>query len=394
MPRPPLEVADIVRAHRKAFVERYQAVLSTEHLKVLRALENCRTSALGGHVDQCDRCGHQVISYNSCRNRHCPKCQTAAREKWLADRTRELLPVAYFHIVFTLPPVLAQLALQNQRALYNLLFRASSQTLMEIAGEPKYLGVEIGFLSVLHTWGQNLHHHPHVHCIVPAGGISPDHTRWIGSGSRFFLPVRVLSRLFRGKFLALLRRAFQRGQLTFHGGLAELAEPRAFQNMVRQAYRQGWVVYAKRPFGSPQHLLQYLARYTHRVAISNHRLIAMADGKVTFRWRDYAHGNKSRVMTLDAVEFLRRFMLHVLPRGLVRVRVFGFLANRHRAGRLELCRRLLGTAEPPVRSEAGMPASTTYRCPHCQQGRMVVMGRVAAGELFLRLAERNAFDSS
>ncbi len=395
MNRPPLEVADIIRAHGNEFADQYRSVLTGEHLKVLRAIENCRTAALGGHVDQCDRCGHRVISYNSCRNRHCPKCQIAAREKWLKDRTQELLPVPYFHVVFTLPPVLAELALRNKRVVYNLLFQASSRTLLQIAADPKHLGAEVGFLSVLHTWGQNLQHHPHVHCIVPAGGLASDHSRWIHSGKKFFLPVRVLSQVFRGKFLALLKQAFRHGQLTFHGRLSGLAQPEAFQQMLRQAYRQEWVVYAKPPFGGPQQVLKYLARYTHRVAISNHRLIALEDGKVTFRWKDYKNGSKKRTMTLDAVEFLRRFMLHVLPRGLVRIRSFGFLANRYRKEKIQLCRSLLTPASPAVLDHAPKSDSALYICPRCHCGRMIVLQRLTAQEvIFLPVGQREFLDTS
>jgi len=396
MNRPPLEVADIIRAHGKEFVKRYHSVLTREHRKVLRAIEHCRTAALGGHVDQCDRCGYRVISYNSCRNRHCPKCQIAAREKWLADRTEELLPVPYFHVVFTLPPMLAELALQNQRGLYGLLFQASSRTLLQIGANRKHLGAQLGFLSVLHTWGQNLQHHPHVHCIIPAGGLVLDHSRWIHSRKKFFLPVRVLSRLFRGKFLALLKRVFRRGQLTFPGELSELAQPEAFQQMLRHAYLQEWVVYAKPPFGGPRQVLKYLSRYTHRVAISNHRLIALQDGKVTFRWKNYKSGSQKGAMTLDAVEFLRRFMLHVLPRGFVRIRSFGFLANRVRKRKLQICRTLLRPEPTQLPMNAARPTSqtTSYICPSCHHGRMIVVERLTAQQFLFQLAQRGFLDTS
>ena len=312
MSRPPLEVADLVRAAGDSFIERNRHWLGGKHRKVLLAIRRCRTAALGGHLDQCSRCGHQAISYNSCRNRHCPKCQTSARERWIAARQRELLPTPYAHIVFTLPRHLAPLVLQNRKLLYGLLFRASAETLLELAQDPRHLGAEIGFFSVLHTWSQKLTLHPHVHCVVPAGGLSPDHARWICSRKNFFLPKLVLSRVFRGKFVAALKQAFRNGQLRFAGNLTRLAEPQTFAAWLRPLYRQDWVVYLKRPFGGPQHVLHYLGRYTHRVAISNHRLVSFMEGKVTFRWRDSAHGNKKRLMTLPAEEFLRRFLLHLL----------------------------------------------------------------------------------
>ena len=305
MSRPTLEVADIIRAAGNSFIERNRDHLAWPQLKVLRAIRDCRTAALGGHVDRCARCGHQAISYNSCRNRHCPKCQTRAREQWLAKRAEDLLPVPYFHVVFTLPHELSALALQNKKVIYDLLFRASAETLTEIAADPKHLGADIGFLSVLHTWGQNLQHHPHVHCVVPAGGVAPDRTRWIHSRPGFFLPVRVLSAVFRGKFAAGLKRLFRTRKLTFHGALNRLADPGLFRKFLHQLFRQDWVVYSKQPFKGPEHVLRYLARYTHRVAISNHRLIRFEDGMVTFRWKDYAHGNKKRKMTVSADEFLR-----------------------------------------------------------------------------------------
>lgn len=381
--RPPLEVADVVRAHGRAFVERYRSVLSAEHLKALHAIEHCRTAVLGGHLDQCAECGQRAISYNSCRNRHCPKCQSAVSEQWLAERSRELLPVPYFHLVFTLPPALADVALQNPRLLYGLLFQASSQTVLEIAADAKHLGAEVGMLSVLHTWGQNLMHHPHVHCLVPAGGIAPDRKSWIHCRSkRFFLPVRVLSRVFRGKFLEKLRQYYYAGKLTLTGKLAGLAKPAAFQQWLTEAYRQDWVVYAKRPFGSPKKVLRYLARYTHRIAISNSRLIRLEDGKVTFRWKDYAHGAKQSVMTLDAVEFLRRLMLHVLPSGFVRIRSYGFLANRHRTENLRLCRRLLRVEQ--VAAESTVMSAPASLCRHCHTGKMVILERLTPQQTRLR----------
>src|ERR1700677_1847454 len=339
MSRPPLEVADLIRSAGTAFLERNRHWLSWKHVKVLRAIRRCRTAALGGHLDQCTRCGHRALSYNSCRNRHCPKCQTSARERWIAARRAELLPTPYVHVVFTLPRELASLALQNQKLVYDLLFRASAQTLLEVAGDPRHLGAQIGFFSVLHTWNQKLDLHPHVHCVLPAGGLSPDRTRWIQPRYRFFLPVKVLSRVFRGKFVQALQSAFREDRLRFQGSLAALAFPKTFAAWLRPLFRKDWAVYAKPPFGGPEHVLQYLGRYTHRVALSNHRLISFAEGKVTFRWRDSAHHNEQKLLTLALDEFLRRFLLHVLPKGFVRIRHFGFLASRHLASLLSVAPR-------------------------------------------------------
>src|ERR1700731_2641372 len=285
MSRPPLEVADLIRTAGAAFIERNRQWLSWKHIKVLRAIARCRTAALGGHLDECTRCGHRAISYNSCRNRHCPKCQTSARELWIAARRRELLPTRYVHVVFTLPREVAPLALQNKKVVYDLLFRASAETLLEVARDPRPLGAEIGFFSVLHTWSQKLQLHPHVHCVVPAGGLDADRARWIKPRYAFFLPVKVLSRVFRGKFVAALRCAFRDGQLSFYGDLRPLAQPKTFAAWLRPLFRKDWVVYAKPPFGGPEYVLGYLGRYTHRVAISNHRLLCFTDQKVTFRWR-------------------------------------------------------------------------------------------------------------
>ncbi len=326
MSRPPFEVADLIRAAGAAFIERNRQWIRWKHVKVLLAIARCRTAALGGHVDQCTRCGHRAISFNSCRDRHCPKCQTAARERWIAARRRELLPTRYLHVVFTLPHRLAPLVLQNKKVLYDLLFRTSAETLLEVARDPKHLGAEIGFFSVLHTWSQQLNLHPHVHCVVPAGGLSPDPIRWVHSPDHYFLPKKVLRKIFRGKFVAALQQAFQNGQLRFEGDLKLLAQPKTFAAWLRPLYRQAWVVYLKPPFGGPEYVLQYLGRYTHRVAISNHRLVSFNDGQVTFRWRDSAHHNELKLLTLAVDEFLRRFLLHILPRGFVRIRNFGFLA--------------------------------------------------------------------
>ena len=381
MSRPPLEVADLIRAAGQSFIERSHKWLTHQHVKVLTAIARCRTAALGGHVDECSRCGHQVISYNSCRNRHCPKCQGNARERWLADRRLELLPTPYVHVVFTLPHLLAPLALQNKKTIYGLLFRTSAETLIEIARDPKHLGADIGFFSVLHTWNQKLEHHPHVHCVVAAGGLSPDHTSWINPRYPFFLPVRVLGRVFRGKFVAGLKRAYHEGQLGFHGQLQFLAQPKMFSSWIRQLFREDWVVYCKPPFGGPEHALRYLGGYTHRVAISNHRLVSFAEGKVTFRWRDSAHKNKKRLLTLSVDEFLRRFLLHLLPRRFVRIRHFGFLANRKRAALLPLCFQLLACTTESLsaqqRSSADPPGPAVWTCPRCG-GAMILVERFTA----------------
>jgi hypothetical protein len=392
MTRPPFEVADIIRAHGNSFVERNRSWLTWLHLRVLFAIEHCRTAALGGHLDRCRQCGHEAISFNSCRSRHCPKCQTNARDKWIAQRGKELLPVKYVHVVFTIPHELAWLALQNKKIVYDLLFRSSAATLLEIAADPKHLGAEIGFLSVLHTWGQNLQIHPHIHCVIPSGGLSPDHRRWVHPRYAFFLPVKVLSRVFRGKFTAGLKRAFHAGELRFPGNMKLLAKEKLFHAFLRQLFRNDWVVYAKRPFGGPEHVLHYLARYTHRVAISNHRIVNFADGKVTFRWKDYAHKNKKRLMTLAAEEFLRRFLLHSLPRGFVRIRFCGFLANRRRRELLPVCRRLLHTALPQNSTpEAAAPdAPKAWLCPHCG-GAMVLIEMLTPQQILRRSVGRESF---
>src|SRR5712671_2427469 len=366
MARPPLEVADLVRAAVDAFIKRNRHWLGWKHSKVLLAIRRCRTAALGGHPDECTRCGHRApISYNSCRDRHCPKCQTAARDRWIAARRRELLSTRYLHVVFTLPHRLAPLMLQNKKVLYGLLFRTSAETLLEVARDPRHLGAEIGFFSVLHTWSQKLNIHPHVHCVVPAGGLSADRTRWIKPRYDFFLPVKVLSRVFRGKFVAALKRAVHDGKLTFHGDLQLLAQPKTFAAWLRPLFRKDWVVYAKRPFGGPEHVLRYLGRYTHRVAISNHRLVSFTDGKVTFRWRDSAHSNEQKLMTLSLDEFLRRFLLHLLPKGFVRIRNFGFLANRKRAVLLPLCFHSRGAPQEPRADQNAACSNGLWRCPKC-----------------------------
>ena len=379
MTRPPWEVADVIRRAGNRFIERYRESLTWAQMKVLTAIERCRTAALGGHRDQCVRCGYQAISYNSCRNRHCPKCQTNAREKWLRARQQELLPVGYFHLVFSVPHALVPLMWQNQRVFFTLLFEASAATLLEVASDPKHLGAEIGFLSILHTWGQTLQRHPHVHCVVPGGGLSPDHAQWVSSRSHFFLPVKVLSRVFRGKFVAGLRRGFRQKKLSFHGACLPLSNEKAFTALLRTLFRKDWVVYAKPPFGGPEHVLQYLARYTHRVAISNHRIVDVNDAHVTFRWKDYAHHSKRRTMSLTHEEFLRRFLRHVLPKGFPRIRYFGFLANRRRAESLSQCRTLLAHV-PPVPPTDFATDPDLWCCPCCQ-GPMRVIERLTAAQI-------------
>ena len=323
-----LEVADIFRRHGEAYRQAHAGHLGRTERRIMGAIEACRTARLGGHVERCADCGLVRIAYNSCRNRHCPKCQGPARAAWLAERQAELLPVPYFHVVFTLPASAAEIAFQNKAAVYAILFKAAAETLSTIAADPRHLGAEIGFVAVLHTWGQNLQHHPHVHCLVPGGGLSSDGTRWVSCRPGFFLPVRVLSRLFRRLFLEKLGAAFEAGKLGFFGALAGLADRAVFARRLAELRRREWVVYAKRPFAGPAAVLAYLGRYTHRVAIANSRLVALAGDQVSFRWRDYRHHNKNKVMTLAADEFIRRFLLHALPDGFHRIRHYGFLANR------------------------------------------------------------------
>jgi len=364
----------------------------------MSAIERCRTAALGGHVEQCESCHHQRIAYNSCRNRHCAKCQALASARWLAARQAELLPVPYFHVVFTLPQEIAAIAYQNKAVVYALLFRAVRETLQTLAADPKHLGAELGFLAVLHTWGQTLLYHPHLHCIVPGGGLAPDGQRWIACRPGFLLPVRVLSRFFRGRFLALLQEAFDGRRLQFFSSLAPLVDASRFAAYLAPLRGADWVVYAKPPFGGPQQVLDYLGRYTHRVAIANHRLVALDEGTVSFHWRDYRHHHKRKVMTLTADEFLRRFLLHVLPAGFHRIRHYGFLGNRSRAAKLAQCRRLcaqatLTSTPSPLQREyrvhsAQLTGQSLPTCPVCTQGHMVRIALLAAmpiGQSLLRL---------
>lgn len=383
MPREGLEVADIFRRFGPAFRDRHGAARSGARRRAMIAIESCRTAALGGHIERCGKCGHQRIAYDSCRNRNCPKCQGLARAQWIANRQAELLDVPYFHVVFTLPMEIEVIAFQNQTVVYNILFRAASETLCTIAADPEHLGAEIGFLGVLHTWGQNLLHHPHIHVLVPAGGIAPDGEHWIACRPGFFLPVRVLSQMFRGKFLHYLQKAFSAGELNFFSAHRHLQEHAAFRRYLAPVWNTEWVVYAKRPFAGPAQVLDYVGRYTHRVAISNNRLVSMDESKVRFRWKDYRDGNRQKVMTLDANEFIRRFLIHALPDGFHRIRYFGFLGNCHRAWKLERCRRLIGMAsldlstEPPADYRDRYEVLTKHslrECPHCHAGIMVVIG--------------------
>ena len=382
MPRSTLEVADIFRQHGAAYREAHR--LPPEQLRVMRAIEVCRTAILGGHLEKCDHCAEERNAYNSCRNRHCPKCQGAERAKWLENRKAELLPVEYFHVVFTLPEPIARIAFYNKETVYNILFHAAAETLLTIAGDPKHLGAGIGFFAILHTWGQNLLHHPHLHCVVPGGGLSSDHERWIACLPGFFLPVRVLSKLFRRLFLEELEDAFYQGQLQFPGSSEPLQDAFAFAALLRSQEDREWVVYAKPPFGGPQQAIQYLGRYTHRVAISNQRLLSDEDGEVSFQWKDYRHENKqnSKVMTVDDDEFIRRFLIHTLPSGFQRIRYFGFLANCHRTAKLALCRQLLIA---PITELLPQPADCRQlleaitekernRCPRCGIGTMIRIG--------------------
>jgi hypothetical protein len=379
--RPRLEVADVFRRHGAAYRQAHAGHLDRVALKTMGAIEACRTAALGGHIEHCADCGLVRQAYNSCRNRHCPKCQGLARADWLAARQADLLPVQYFHLVFTLPAPIAEVAFQNKAVIYDILFRAASEAARTIAADPRHLGAEVGMVALLHTWGQNLHHHPHVHCVVPGGGPSLDGTRWVSCRPGFFLPVKVLSRLYRRLFLEHLQAAFNAGKLGFFSDLAGLADPDAFAELLARMGQIDWVVYAKPPFGGPEQVLAYLGRYTHRVAIANSRIVSIDDGRVAFRWKDYRHHDKTKLMSLAADEFIRRFLLHTLPDGFHRIRHYGFLANGHRAAKIALCRRLLDTAPPPP-----VPPAADYRerylrltgraldiCPCCG-GPMVSFG--------------------
>jgi Putative transposase/Transposase zinc-binding domain len=378
------EVADIFRQYGPEYKRSHQ--LPRRQRRVMGAIEDCRTSALGGHKDKCDNCGHIEIFYNSCRNRHCPKCQFLKKEKWIEARAEDILPIRYFHVVFTIPAELRPLALSNQEVIYNILFRSVSETLIKLGNDPKHLGARIGFMAILHTWGQNLMNHPHIHCVVPSGGLSPDGSRWISSRKKFFIAVSVMSELFKEKFRAYLKSSYESGELIFPDIISHLRERRAFERLRVNLYHKKWVVYCKPPFNGAQGVLEYLSRYTHRIAISNNRILKIQDGKVSFLWRDYADNDRIKTMTVDACEFIRRFLLHVLPDGFVKIRYYGLLANRNRKGNIALCRELLGKNKIEAKDKdapetwqelllriAGVDIT---KCPVCKIGRMVQIERL------------------
>jgi hypothetical protein len=373
-----LEVADVFRQHGREFFARWGSTLSAHQRKAFRDICACRTAALGARFEHCNHCSHQNLQFLSCRNRHCPKCQSTARDRWLDRTAKELLPVAYSHVIFTLPSALAALVRQNTRLMYNLLFRCVSETLLALARDASRLGADLGFLAVLHTWNQKLMTHPHLHCLVPAGGLAPDRSHWVHSRKRFFLPGPVLGRMFRGKFLALLAVPFRHKKLRLLGELQSLQRPGAFDRFVSSLKSKAWVVEVRAPFGGPQHVLKYLARYTHRVAISNGRLIELRDGQVTFRWRDSADHNTQKLITMEAVEFIRRFLLHVLPPGFVKIRHFGFLANCCRAHGLKLCRTLLRTSPPLDPLTTRQRNAIERKCPRSGIGTLCLLGYIPA----------------
>jgi len=384
MDRPKWEVADIFRGYGGEYREKHGASMSTAERRVMSAIELCRTSALGGQIEQCDQCGHRCICYQSCRNRHCPKCQSLARAKWIEDRRHELLNCEYYHVVFTVPDKIAALAYQNKEVVYNILFQATAETLRTIAADPKHLGAEIGFFAVLHTWGSALLHHPHLHCVIPGGGLSSDGTRWVPCKPGFFLPVRVLSLLFRRLFLERLQNAFDDGKLRFFSALEYLRDRCEFARYLEPVRKSKWVVYAKRPFAGPEQVLDYVGRYTHRVAISNNRLLDIKGGQVSFRYKDYQNQGQQKTMPLSAEEFIRRFLLHVLPHGFHRIRYYGFQGNRYRKEKLDQCRQLLGMPIPEVPTESSETRDYRDRCeelngvslricPVCRRGHMVLI---------------------
>jgi len=381
--RPKLEVADVFRRYGEAYRQQHGASMSAAQWRVMSAIEVCRTAALGGHLERCDQCGFERNAFNSCRDRHCPKCQCLARAQWIEQRQTELLEVPYFHVVFTVPEEIAAIAYQNKEVMYDILFQATAETLKTIAADPKHLGAEIGFFAVLHSWGQNLQFHPHLHCVVPGGGLSADGQRWISCRPDFFLPVRVLSHRFRRLFLQSLQHVFDSGKLQFFNALEPLRDGHAFVQFLDRMKDCDWVVYAKRPFAGPQQVLDYVGRYTHRVAISNNRLLNIENGHVCFEWKDYRAGGQVKTMSLSADEFIRRFLLHVLPDGFQRIRYYGFLGNRCRKQKLDQCRRLLGmpnsddatnTAEKDYRDRYEQLTGISLRqCPECKQGCMVMV---------------------
>lgn len=376
-----VEVADIFRQYGPEYRQSHQ--LPRNQRRVMGAIVDCRTSALGGHKDKCDNCGHTEISYNSCRNRHCPKCQFLKKEKWIEARAEDLLPIQYFHVVFTIPAELKPLVLSNKKVMYDILFRSVSETLIRLADDPKHLGAHIGFMAILHTWGQNLMDHPHVHCVVTGGGLSPEGSSWISSRKKFFIPVNVMSELFKEKFRAYLKRSYELGELVFPVVIDYLKERHAFERLRRQLYHKKWVVYCKPPFNGVEGVFEYLSRYTHRIAISNNRILKIENGEVSFLWRDYSDGDKVKIMTLYALEFIRRFLLHILPGGFVKVRYYGLIANRNRKNNIALCRDLLGTSQietkdkniPETWQEHLLRVSgvDVTKCPVCKKGRMVTV---------------------
>ena len=381
MERPALEVADVFRRYGEVYRHKHGASMSSEQRRVMTAIEVCRTAVLGGHLERCDQCDYERNCFNSCRDRHCPKCQSLARAQWIEHRLAELLDCPYFHVVFTVPDEIAAIAYQNKGVVYDILFHTTAETLKTIGADPKHLGAEIGFFAVLHSWGQNLMFHPHLHCVVPGGGLSADGQRWVRCRARFFLSVRVLSRLFRRLFLESMEKAFNSGKLQFFAALEFLHDPHAFAERIAQAKQIDWVVYTKRPFAGPQQVLDYVGRYTHRVAISNNRLIDIDNGRVKFHWKDYRDNSQIKVMDLEADEFIRRFLLHVLPEGFQRIRYYGFLANRDRRKKLALCRQLLG-----MQTSSQTTSIKDYRqryqeltgrsltlCPRCKKGQMVIV---------------------
>jgi hypothetical protein len=380
MDRPRLEVADVFRRYGEDYRRKHGASMSGEQRRVMTAIEVCRTAALGGHLERCDQCSYERNCFNSCRDRHCPKCQSLARAQWIENRQAELLDCPYFHVVFTVPEEIAAIAYQNKDVVYGILFHVTAETLKTIATDPKHLGAEIGFFAVLHSWGQNLMFHPHLHCVVPGGGLSADGQHWVRCRARFFLPVRVLSRLFRRLFLEALDKAFAVGKLEFFAALEPLRDPGAFAATIAHARDSEWVVYSKPPFAGPQQVLDYVGRYTHRVAISNNRLINIEDGRVQFHWKDYRHASQVKTMDLDAEEFIRRFLLHVLPEGLQRIRYYGFLGNRYRQQKLALCRSLLGMPSSGTTAQVKdyrqryeeLTGCSLLLCPQCRRGKMVV----------------------
>lgn len=382
MDRPKLEVADVFRRYGAAYRENHGASMSIAQRRVMSSIEVCRTAALGGHLERCDECGHERNCFNSCRDRHCPKCQSIARARWIQDRQSELLDVPYFHVVFTVPEAIATITSQNKKLVYGILFRTTAETLTTIAADPKHLGAEIGFFAVLHSWGQNLMFHPHLHCVVPGGGLSPDGQGWISCAPNFFLPVRVLSRLFRRLFLESLQKAFDAGKLQFTGRLEALRDRLTFFRHLAALKQREWVVYAKPPFAGPQQVLDYVGRYTHRVAISNNRLLDIENDQVRFQWKDYRADGDVKTMALSAEEFIRRFLLHVLPNGFQRIRYYGFLGNRYRQAKLAQCRRLLGMPSQSHVAAAGKDYRDEYEeltgtslreCPQCKHGHMVLV---------------------